>query len=223
MTGAVAIWVKTPGLSPVKTRLAATVGIKAAEEFYRLSAQAVGAVVRQAVRASPELLTPYWAVAEEAALNHPFWRGFPTVYQGEGGLGTRLSHVYDTLLRRHPWVIFIGADAPQITPKLLRNAVCKLTTSGDFVLGAAEDGGFYLFGGSKPMPRDIWEQVPYSVSETAQMLADRLRQIGYIQYVPALFDVDTAGQLVKLKSELARKRDLLPEQSDLLTWLGHLD
>lgn len=220
LTGALAVWVKTPGISPVKTRLAATIGTQAAEEFYRLSARAVEAVVRQTADSLPDLLTPYWAVAEKPALVHLAWQGFPTVSQGEGGLGTRLSHVYDALLQQHSWVIFIGADAPQITPELLVEAA-RLAASGDWVLGPAEDGGFYLFGGSKPLPRELWDGVPYSVPETVQALAERLRVLGRIRQLPCLFDVDTAEELAKLRAELARRGSLLPEQRDLLRWLDH--
>jgi rSAM/selenodomain-associated transferase 1 len=219
VTGALAIWVKTPGLSPVKTRLAAAIGTEAAEEFYRLSAQAVAAVVRQAASTSPGLLTPYWAVAEEAALSHPAWQDFATVYQRGGDLGARLSYVYDTLLQRHPWVIFIGADAPQITPELVAEAAQVLSETGDFVLGPAEDGGYYLFGGSKPLRHSLWVAVPYSAANTLEAFADLLQSFGCIQYLPELFDVDTAAELPRLTAELHRKSPLLAEQTDLSEWL----
>jgi rSAM/selenodomain-associated transferase 1 len=221
VTGAIAIWVKTPGLSPVKTRLAATIGHEAAEEFYRLSAQAVAAVVRHAVGASPELLTPYWAVAEDAALRHPAWRDFPTIPQGEGNLGARLSHVYDTLLQRHPWVIFIGADAPQITPERLMEVVQVLSKADDFVLGPAEDGGYYLFGGATALPRSLWVAVPYSAADTLEVFAELLRPLGPIQYLPEMFDVDTWDQLARLRCEMAGRQDLLGEQEDVVRWLCH--
>jgi glycosyltransferase A (GT-A) superfamily protein (DUF2064 family) len=179
----------------------------------------VGAVVRQAAGAAPELLTPYWAVAEEAALSHPDWRDFPTVYQGEGDLGARLSHVYDTLLPRHPWVIFIGADAPQITPELLAVAVEKIAASGDFVLGPAEDGGYYLFGGAAALPRELWVAVPYSAANTLRVFAELLRPFSPIQYLPRLFDVDTVDQFTRLTAELHRQSPLLAEQSNLSEWL----
>jgi rSAM/selenodomain-associated transferase 1 len=219
VTGAIVIWVKTPGLSPVKTRLAASIGTNAAEEFYRLSAQAVAAVVRQAVGASAELLAPYWAVAEEAALAHPAWRAFPIVYQGEGDLGARLSHVYDTLLQRHSWVIFIGADTPQITSELLAEAAQVLNETGEFVIGPAEDGGYYLFGGSTPLPCTLWIAVPYSAGDTLEAFAELLQAFGPLQYLPEMFDVDTASELPRLTAELHRKSPLLAEQTDLAEWL----
>jgi glycosyltransferase A (GT-A) superfamily protein (DUF2064 family) len=112
MTPAVAIFVKTPGLSPVKTRLAAGgMGAEAATEFHRLSVAGVA-------RACGDDVAPYWAVAEREALAPPAWRGFPAIWQGEGGLGARLDRIYATLLQRHGRVLLIGADAPQITPDL---------------------------------------------------------------------------------------------------------
>jgi rSAM/selenodomain-associated transferase 1 len=218
VTGATAIWVKTPGMSPVKTRLAAAIGTQAAEEFYRLSARAVAAVARQTAAASPELLTPYWAVAEEAALGHPAWRDFATVYQGEGDLGARLSHVYHTLLQRHPWVIFIGADAPQITPELLTEAARILSETSDFVLGPAEDGGYYLFGGGTALPRTLWTAVPYSADDTLDVFAKLLQPLRSIQYILEMFDVDTEEDLRRLGPLLARTPHLLPEQSALRDW-----
>jgi rSAM/selenodomain-associated transferase 1 len=202
----------------VKTRLAASIGPNAAEEFYRLSAQAVAAVVRQAVGASAELLAPYWAVAEEAALAHPAWRAFPIVYQGEGDLGARLSHVYDTLLQRHSWVIFIGADAPQITPEVLAEAAQVLSKTGEFVLGPAEDGGYYLFGGGTALPRTLWTAVPYSADDTLDVFAKLLQPLRSIQYVLEMFDVDTEEDLRRLGPLLARTPHLLPEQSALRDW-----
>jgi glycosyltransferase A (GT-A) superfamily protein (DUF2064 family) len=202
----------------VKTRLAETIGTKAAEEFYRLSAQAVGAVVRQAASAFPGLFTPYWAVAEEAALAHPAWRALPIVYQGEGDLGARLSHVYDTLLQRHSWVIFIGADAPQITSELLAEAAQVLSKTGDFVLGPAEDGGYYLFGGGMALPRTLWTAVPYSADDTLDVFAKLLQPLRSIQYILEMFDVDTEEDLRRLGPLLARTPHLLPEQSALRDW-----
>jgi hypothetical protein len=79
----IAIFVKTPGLSPVKTRLAAAIGEKRALEFYRLAIEAV----REVVSASG--LQACWAVAEETA----DWTGFPVIFQGEGALGTIMSTV----------------------------------------------------------------------------------------------------------------------------------
>lgn len=214
VTGAIAVWVKTPGLSPVKTRLAAAIGTAAAERFYLLSARAVQAVVEQASAESS--LTPYWAVAEPDVA----WPAFPSVRQGEGDLGRRLWRVYDALLPEHHHVIFIGADAPQITPELLHAAAATLRTPRSFVLGPAADGGFYLFGGNQPVPSRAWMEVPFSQSCTMQLLAGWLQRIGTLHHLPELFDIDTAEDLQRLGPLLARTTNLLPEQRRLCDWLS---
>lgn len=219
VNGAVAIWVKTPGLSPLKTRLARSIGVSAAEEFYRRSADAVRAVLQRAADDLPGGLTPYWAVAEP---DSDAWEGFTTVHQGTGGLGERLSHVYDALLERHCFVIFLGADAPQITPELLGQAVAAAHT-GRFVLGPADDGGFYLFAGSRPVPRPVWMGVPYSDANTLRLLAAGLEPIAPAERLTPMFDVDTLDELVRLRRELRDRDDLLPEQRALADWLDRME
>lgn len=61
---AIAIFVKTPGLSPVKTRLAATLGKMVVEAFHLQAAHTVAAVLSQLAPAA----RVYFAVAEAEAL-----------------------------------------------------------------------------------------------------------------------------------------------------------
>lgn len=226
-SAALAVWVKTPGRSPVKTRLAGTIGTPAAEAFYAHAVHAVEAVVRAAVDlVGAGALTPYWAVAEPEPEAAASWAGFEVVGQGGGGLGERLAQVYDALRARYERVLFIGADAPQLAPSLLADAVRCLTPTAaggghDFVLGPAEDGGFYLFGGRRPLPRAVWTEVPYSDPGTLAALAPRLAARGTLTMLPAAFDVDTADELARLGAALrADEAVLLPAQRALSRWIS---
>lgn len=216
--GGAAIWVKTPGLSPVKTRLAASIGVEAAERFHLLSALAVAAVVRRVAAERPGTLAPYWAVAERGSAG---WRGLAVVQQGEGGLGERLSRVYDILLARHDFVLFLGADSPQLTPALLADAV-ERAGRGGFVLGPAEDGGFYLFAGSRPLPSEVWTGVDYSEAGTLARLESSLVPYGPTARIATLSDVDTPDDLARMRDTLAGAESLLPEQEALRAWLNGL-
>lgn len=216
MTPALAIFVKTPGFSPVKTRLAATIGAAQATRFHRLAAAATAAVARSCRPA----LVPYWAVAEIEPAAHRVWSGFAHVWQGEGGLGERLHHVYSELQARHGRVLLIGADAPQLTPALLGRALAVLN-AGDspFVLGDAADGGFWLFGGREPIDRNAWLSVLYSRPDTAMQLRDALAAHGRLGTLPMLADTDDAADLPVLIQALAALPDLLPAQRTLHAWL----
>jgi len=223
LQGAIAIFVKTPGYSSLKTRLAASIGQQAAEEFHRCSARAVQAVVTAATQQAD--VAPYWAVAEVEACDDPLWNQFDALSQGTGDLGTRLAHINRELLERYDYAIFLGADAPQLSVSVLTEAIEMLTTSQQeprFVLGPASDGGFYLFGTSVRLSEEIWCRVPYSVSETAEVLCQQIKPLGTVHQLPVLTDVDTVQELPLLERELKQQESLLPEQQEVLEWIqGH--
>ncbi len=217
MTSALAIFVKTPGLSPLKTRLAAGIGRSSAETFHRLAAHAVGAVAQAAGSA----FKPYWAVAESGALDHPLWRSLPTVWQGQGDLGARLDQVYAPLQRQYGRAVLIGADTPQITTALLLQAVQVLDDAA-FVLGMSADGGFWLFGGRVPVDRQIWQSIAYSQADTADTLQSALLAHGEVVHLPTLVDLDSMEDLPQVRDALAGLTAPFPEQQKLSVWLRAL-
>lgn len=212
MKPALAIFVKTPGYSPVKTRLARDFGEARATAFHLRAAVAVQAVAEF----SRNLLESYWAVAEQRALHR--WTGFPVLWQGDGGLGERLHTIYSKLQVAHGRVLLIGADAPQITREDLQRALQELKAAS-FVLGPSADGGFWLFGGRRPLPAAVWTDVRYSVAGTAAELNERLAPHGLVSRIATLADVDSAADLEPLCQSLAHLPAPLTQQRDLLDWL----
>lgn len=219
MTTAVAIFVKTPGYSPVKTRLAKAIGAEAAVKFHCFAAAAVSEVVISE-HDRDGTLQPFWAVAECDAMDVPLWRVLPRLWQGNGGLGDRLDRVYAMLQTAYERVLLIGADTPQVTPELLRQAGTALDDPAtSFVIGDAEDGGFWLFGGRVPVPRDVWCSAGYSRDDTAVQLREALRLYGGIAPLPTLTDVDRPTDLATLADALAVLPAPLPAQLALRGWL----
>ncbi len=216
MTTALAIFVKTPGHSPLKTRLATVIGEDAALTFHRLASAAVAAVAR----AARPLITPYWAVAEADDAAHAAWPDFPTIWQGEGDLGTRMHHVLETLLSRHDSVLLVGADVPQLTSgQLTRAAQVLAEPPVAFVLGPATDGGFWLFGANTPVPLATWQSVRYSRGDTCLALRRALPGAGSIVELPVLTDVDNADDLPRVLGALGRLPETLPAQRALAEWM----
>ena len=217
MTAALAIFVKTPGLSPVKTRLAASIGAPAARSFHQLAAAATADVAR----ACAPWLTPYWAIAEAGPAAVAAWPGFASLHQGEGDLGERLHTVYSRLLARHERVLLIGADAPQLTVAALQHALALIDDADTpFVIGEASDGGFWLFGGCAAIPREVWTRVRYSQAQTASELRQQLAPHGATGAVECLTDVDNVDDLPALRDALDTLSDPLPAQLHLLEWLA---
>jgi len=217
MTGALAIFAKTPGLSPVKTRLAADIGIEKAEQFYRHSLKCLEELALKAIQKTQSGLVPYWAIGEESGLDNPLWQNLDRLWTRPGGLGDRLDHVYSTLLQKHNHVILIGTDSPQLSPECIVEAYDHLRKKTGHVIGPAEDGGYYLYGGHNPLPRDLWLSVPYSVPETCTVFVEKLSPFGDITYLDESFDVDTQSDISKLR---ACKGDMKnPPQIALMEWI----
>lgn len=217
----VGIFAKTVSLSPVKTRLAADIGKVNAQAFYRLSVDCVEAFVSEAGEAFPEIIAPVWALAEETGPEH--WRDspFPAVWTGEGDLGTRLATISEYLFDSCNMVILIGTDSPHLSSgKIVEAMSLMMGARTECVAGPAADGGFYLFGSSRPIAREVWEGVTYSSSATLDELVGLLEAH---ELSPKMLseeqDVDTVEDLKSLHQELAHRETLSGAQESLFAWL----
>lgn len=217
---AVAAFVRTPGHSPGKTRLAAGIGAERAAEFYRLALAVTAAVLEGAGQLG---LAPYWAVAEAEGVDDPRWQALPRLWQGEGSLGERQDRVYRQLLKSHPAALLIGADCPLLAPGDLLQAGRCLGGGVPLVLGPATDGGYYLFGGRIPVPGAVWNGVEYSRPGTAGELLAALRLLGVVELLPELPDVDTRADLGRMLCHGRAVGELLPAQRALIRWVERFE
>jgi len=211
MKTALAIFVKTPTRSPVKTRLAASIGTDKAIHFFKLCIAAVQETAKQSN------ITPYWAIAEKNASHDSIWQSFPIIHTGDGCLGTRQSSIYETLLKSHDQVILIGADAPQLSCKTINAAMIALHEN-DYVIGPANDGGYYLFGGNKSIPLNVWTKTPWSSDQTRTTFIKNLGSSPY--QLPPLTDIDTIEDLKTLTSEMPNPMSI--QQKALIDWIKTL-
>ena len=222
MSGAIAVFVKTPGLSPVKTRLAVKLGQENAEAFHLASSRSVSSVA-QALSQLDDIKS-YYAVAEESALAHDYWQDLPCLWQGEGGLGERMAHIYQTLLAKHDFVILVGADIPQmtVTELLVASSWLPHNEQARLAFAPSDDGGFWLFGGNCKIPHTIWTGVSYSEADTGTQFFNKIEQVGDIKTLVSLRDVDEVEDLIPLREALLDLRDPLPAQQELLGFLDTL-
>ena len=220
----IAVFVKTPELSPVKTRLGAQIGQSRAVRFYELSCSVIAENL-QSLNEENSNLFPYWAVAEEEGLRSERWSSLPRLYQGTGELGERLHTIYSTLLKRHGAAVLLGADSPQLSTYDLIEAIRILLGKDDgssaqkSVIGRASDGGFYLFGSSIDFPKEFWTSIPYSVSDTEKRLSAKALDFGRVYSLKEEFDVDTADELKELLMRFPECCEEAKAHSDLMYWL----
>jgi glycosyltransferase A (GT-A) superfamily protein (DUF2064 family) len=219
MTCGLAIFVKTPGLSPVKTRLWPALGQRDAEALHLLSAEAVASVAEIAARDGD--IAPHWAIAEDAAIGGDAWSDLPHLGQGEGGLGERMAHVYGRLTERFGAALLIGADAPQLQAGDLLTAA-RWLASGErrLTLGRAADGGFWLVGGNVPLGQHLWSRVQYSLSTTADDFIASAGAAGRWLMQRRLDDLDTPADLAPVLDALIDLPVPTDAQQRLTGWLA---
>ncbi len=212
---AIAVFAKTPGISKVKTRLAADIGEDLAEDIYRQSVQATATVLK-AMNDTHVI----WALAEaESETQKSFWSRypFPAFWTGPGNLGHRLHAVYSSLIPSNEKVLLIGTDSPQIASGILDDAFNALEEA-DFVIGPAKDGGFYLFGGRRTLDPQIWTSVEYSRNDTREMLIRRLPSRP--KTLHTLCDLDVITDIPHVIQEFPD--DLTEDQAVLKKYLGRV-
>lgn len=217
---AIAVFVKTLKFSPIKTRLAKSTNQEFSDEFYFRSVEITREVISYVQKDFPNV-TPYWAVAEKNGLSSGLWSGFEKIWQGDDeNLGDRLFQVYNYLIKRHRFVILIGADSPLIHIDQFTETFKNLESGINFVLGPAYDGGFYLLGGSIEIPKSIWKSVRYSSSTTKFQLKALLQDIGSIKELDPTWDIDTEDDIFSMLKTVNLNESLLPCQASIIRWMS---
>lgn len=221
MRPGLALFVKTPARSPVKTRLWPAIGREAAEALY-LDCAAAGADIARSLHGAG-LVHAYWAVAEaeapigangdeEGRQANP-WPELPCLSQGDGGLGERMATVYHELLARHGAALLIGTDVPQMPATAIAEA-CAVLVDGlaDLVIGPSDDGGFWLVGGRIALPRSTWTVPRYSTGDAAADFLAALPVGLRVHHLLRLRDLDEAGDLAVVAAALREMPTPTPAQ-----------
>ena len=129
---------------------------------------------------------------------------FSFLAQRGATLGERLCNATDDLLRQgYDAVCLINSDSPTLPRSILIRALESLALEGDrVVLGAAEDGGYYLIG-LKHAHRNLFNEIAWSTSDVLARTRQRAAEINLpVELLPPWYDVDDAGTLNRLCEEL---------------------
>lgn len=126
-----------------------------------------------------------------------------TPQQGES-LGERLDHLLTGALRngaRH--AVVMDSDSPTLPASYVAAAFDRLAAGADVVLGPCRDGGYYLIGMARPLPRllrDVQMSTPNVLGDTLALAAAAGAKVALL---PEWYDVDTVAELADLRAELA--------------------
>ena len=186
MSPRVVLFTRYPEPGKAKTRLIPLLGKKGSAQLHRsLTEQTVGTV--QAAGLALEVRTTGAPTARFTD-----WLGPLTfVDQGNGDLGERLARAGP------PWpTIFIGADAPDLTPELLCNAADAMVHAAA-VVGPAADGGYWLLGLREGIA-GVFEGIDWSTDRVFAQTMAQLNDAGVDPIVlPELSDCDRPEDLAR--------------------------
>lgn len=149
-------------------------------------------------------LVVYTPAGSESAFADVLPEGFELLAQRGESLGERLCNATDDLLRQgYAAVCLINSDSPTLPKSILIRAIESLKADGDrVVLGAAEDGGYYLIG-LKHAHRNLFNGIAWSTSEVFARTRERAAEIDLpVELLPSWYDVDDAQTLNRLCEEL---------------------
>lgn len=195
---ALAVMIKAPRPGRSKTRLsppltpAEAAGIS--ECFLRDTAANIGAVAGAHPAAGVAVYTP---VGLERAFDGLLPAGFSLLAQRGELFGDRLICAAEDLFSLgYGSVCLINSDSPTLPAAALANAVTSLAQPGErAVLGATEDGGYYLIG-MKALYRRLLEDIDWSTERVAGQTRQRAAEIGLeLVELPVWYDVDDAATL----------------------------
>ena len=202
---ALGLMAKAPLAGEVKTRLVPPLTAREAAAlnvcFLRDMATNIERVSESAAASGLVVYTP---PGSEPAFDGVLPRGFELLAQRGASLGERLCNATDDLLRQgYGAVCLINSDSPTLPRSILIRAVESLRADGDrVVLGAAEDGGYYLIG-LKHAHRNLFDRIAWSTSEVFACTRERAAEIDLpVELLPPWYDVDDAETLDRLCQEL---------------------
>jgi len=194
------VFMRAPRLGRVKRRLARDIGAVAAWRFHRITA---ARLLRRLARSDGWrcwlAVTPDRDVAAAGRWAGRPWQALP---QGPGDLGQRMGCVMADLPPGP--VVIVGADIPDLTAVHVAAAFRRLGDH-DWVIGPAEDGGYWLIGARRrPHLRLPFEGVRWG---GAYALADTLAGLGQasVAELEVLSDVDRGADLARLAARPSKR------------------
>lgn len=159
---ALIIFTRNPELGKCKTRLAATVGDKAALEIYKF-------LIAHTVKISTGVKADRFVYYSEKLRENDSWsdENFRKKVQQGDDLGIKMENAFNEVFALgYERAIIIGSDMYDMTTGDIDEAFEKLA-SNNFVLGPAEDGGYYLLG-MKTMHAEIFRNKSWGTNTVQQ-------------------------------------------------------
>ncbi len=142
------------------------------------------------------------------------------VAQNGKGLAAGLTSVFALFASGQRRVIAFNSDSPHLPASVLENAFQALAAH-DVVIGPTHDGGYYLVGAKAAHPT-LFENDGMGTNNALEALQARVRILGLSTgFTDPFYDIDVAGDLIRLASELRIAPTRAPQTAVWLERWGH--
>lgn len=207
MMQAAAIMARVPVPGQVKTRLVPPL---TPAEAARLYAGFLQDTIDRLARLDD--ITPFVACTPPAPAGLPAGfvpPEFSLLPQAGNDLGERLASVTETLFSRGATtVVLCDSDSPTLPGQYIEEAFQRLRES-DIVIGPSDDGGYYLIGMHRCIPR-LFSGIPWSSADVTRRTIEVAGRLNLtVSLLEPWYDVDTAADL----DHLCREAVALPEDN----------
>jgi len=200
------VFARLPERGRVKTRLAESIGDDAALAAYETMLRDLLASIGQP---SPETeIEILWAPTENAngeSLAHAFGN-LPTAMQTGATLGDRLSMAFSERFFFHATqkIVAIGVDDPSLSRELIDHALALLD-SCEWVVGPAEDGGYYLIGcRAAAFDPSIFQDVAWGTNSVFTTTISKIAEWqSNVAVLPVRWDIDVIEDWERYRAQLS--------------------
>jgi uncharacterized protein len=195
----VILFLKNPARTPVKSRLGAALGSKAAQSLYRCF---VADILETLEKGLWPLIIAFYPSDAGEEMESWLGNGYTFTSQHGDGLGERMKNAFmEAFSRGFQGALLIGSDIPDLPNRILDEACASLEKSGT-VIGPALDGGYYLIGfRHDTFTPHVFDGVDWSTPDVFKQTMAALKKAGRrVHELPRWSDVDTYDDLEMLFS-----------------------
>lgn len=189
---ALIIFTRNPELGKCKTRLAKTIGDEAALEIYKFLLQHTADV---ALKTNADKYVFY----SEEITEKDIWSNadFYKKIQKGADLGERMQNAFSELFQQgYENVLIIGSDLFDLNETIVNEAFNYLKHH-EFVIGPAEDGGYYLLG-MQALETSVFQNKVWGTETVFKQTIANLSAKN-VKLMQVLNDIDTFEDIVNIK------------------------
>lgn len=218
MKRVIIIMAKVPRAGNVKTRLRSVLAPAERETL----AEAFLADAIEKTRNLCDRLIIAFAPADEKGYFARFdCENLTLARQTGADLGEKMYNAFEFAFRAdaEASVVMIGTDSPTFPAEFINRAFENLESNAGAVLGASEDGGFYLVG-LRQSDKRIFENVEWSSPRACSQTARNIERLNInLKTIPAWYDVDARADLRRLRDEILSDETAQKRAPQTFEWL----